>query len=74
VETSKICRRIIQEPWKTKKAHVLEPNNVSILSNRGNVKMLLEDYQGALQDLDKANVLEPNNAFILKTHGDAKRV
>jgi len=30
--------------------------------------MLLKDYQGALEDLDKVNVLGPNNAFISKTH------
>ncbi len=29
---------------------------------------MLEDYQGALEDLDKADVLEPNNAFTLIIH------
>jgi hypothetical protein len=29
------------------------------------VKTMLEDYQGALKDLDKADVLGPNNAFTL---------
>jgi tetratricopeptide (TPR) repeat protein len=34
---------------------------------------MLEDYQGALEDLDKAHVLEPNNAFTLTIRGDVKR-
>jgi len=38
------------------------------------VKMMLQEYQGALEDLDKADVLEPNNAFTLKNCGDAKRM
>ncbi|KAH8947331.1 hypothetical protein BDL97_11G035200 [Sphagnum fallax] len=36
--------------------------------------MMLKEYQGALEDLDKADVLEPNNAFTLKTRGDVKRM
>jgi tetratricopeptide (TPR) repeat protein len=39
---------------------------------RGNVKIMLKGYQGALEDLDKANVLGANNAFTLKTRGDVK--
>ncbi len=35
---------------------------------------MLNDYQGALKDLDKADFLEPNNAFILQSHGDAKNM
>jgi tetratricopeptide (TPR) repeat protein len=35
---------------------------------------MLEDDQGALEDLDKADVLEPNNAFTLRIRGDVKRV
>jgi hypothetical protein len=27
---------------------------------------MLQDYQGALKDLDKADVLEPNNEFTLQ--------
>jgi len=34
---------------------------------------MLDDYRGALKDLDKANVLEPNNAFALKIRGDVKK-
>ncbi|CAK9860442.1 unnamed protein product [Sphagnum jensenii] len=34
---------------------------------------MLDDYRGALEDLDKADVLEPNNAFTLKYRGDVKR-
>jgi tetratricopeptide (TPR) repeat protein len=40
---------------------------------RGDIKRNLEDYVGALEDLDKANVLEPNNAFTLMIRGDVKR-
>jgi len=47
------------------KADVFEPNNASTLRDRGNVKYMLDDYQGALEDLDKADVLEPNNPVTL---------
>ncbi len=33
------------------------------------VKKMLEDYQGALEDIDKANVLDLNNASTLRTRG-----
>jgi len=52
----------------------LEPNNAFILQMRGNVKNMLEDYQGALKDLDKADFFEPNNAFTLQSRGDVKRL
>jgi len=32
----------------------------------------LDDYEGALEDLDKADVLDPNNAFTLRTRGHVK--
>jgi len=35
---------------------------------------MLEDCQGALEDLDKADVLKPNNAFTLRCHGDVKKM
>jgi tetratricopeptide (TPR) repeat protein len=35
---------------------------------------MLDDYQGALEDLDKADVLVPNNAFALRTRGNVKRM
>jgi tetratricopeptide (TPR) repeat protein len=35
---------------------------------------MLDDYRGALEDLDKADVIEPNNAFTLKNRGDVKRM
>ncbi len=38
----------------------------------GDVKKMLHDYQGALQDLDKTNVLELNDAFTLTNHGSVK--
>jgi len=38
------------------------------LKTHGDVKRMLNNYQEALQNLNKANVLEPNIAFTLKTH------
>jgi len=37
--------------------HVLDPNNASTLKSRENVKCMLDDSQGALENLDKADVL-----------------
>jgi hypothetical protein len=45
------------------KVDVLQPNNAFTLKNHRNVKMLLKDYQGALQDLDNA---ELSNAILRK--------
>jgi tetratricopeptide (TPR) repeat protein len=44
------------------------------LESRGDVKRILNDYQGALEDLNKANVFKPNNANTLKIRGDVKRM
>jgi tetratricopeptide (TPR) repeat protein len=38
------------------------------------VKRMFEDYQGALEDLDKVNVLDLNNASTLRSRGDVKRM
>jgi tetratricopeptide (TPR) repeat protein len=35
---------------------------------------MLEDYQGALEDLNKVDGLEPNNAFTLQWCGHVKRM
>jgi tetratricopeptide (TPR) repeat protein len=35
---------------------------------------MLDDYQGALDDLDKADVLKPNNASTLRSRGNVKRM
>jgi len=35
---------------------------------------MLNEYQGALEDLDKAHVLEPNDAFTLRVRGAVKRM
>jgi len=35
---------------------------------------MLNDYQGALEDLDKADVLEPNDAFTLRVRGHVKNM
>jgi len=40
----------------------------------GDVKRLLEDYQGALEDLDKVDVFEPYNVLILGIRGNVKRL
>jgi len=50
------------------KADVLEPNNAFTLRIRGDVKRILNDYQGALEDLDEADVLEPNDVYTLISH------
>jgi hypothetical protein len=56
------------------KANVLEPNHVVTLTISGNVKYMLDDYQGTLEDFDNANVLEANTAFTWKTCGNFKRM
>jgi hypothetical protein len=38
------------------------------LSSHGNVKIILKDYQGTLEDFGNVDVLEPNNAFRVKAH------
>jgi len=35
---------------------------------------MLDDYRGALEDLDKADVFEPNNVVILTSCGNVKRM
>jgi regulator of sirC expression with transglutaminase-like and TPR domain len=35
---------------------------------------MLDDYQGALEDLEQVDVLEPNNASSLRTRGNVKRM
>jgi hypothetical protein len=52
---------------------VLESNNAIILQRHGDVKRMLNDYQGALKDLDKDNFLEPNNAFTLQSRKNVKQ-
>ncbi len=37
------------------KVHVLEPNNVFLVTMHGNVKGTLKDYEITLEDLEKAN-------------------
>jgi hypothetical protein len=37
------------------KAHILEPNNVFLVTMHGNVKGTLKDYEITLEDLEKAN-------------------
>jgi tetratricopeptide (TPR) repeat protein len=35
---------------------------------------MLDDYQGALEDLHKVDVLDPNNATTLKIRGNVKNM
>jgi tetratricopeptide (TPR) repeat protein len=35
---------------------------------------MLDDYEGALEDLDEADVHDPNDAFTLKSRGNIKRM
>jgi len=44
------------------------------LTVHGEVKKMLDDYRGALEDLDKADVFEPNNVVILTSCGNVKRM
>ncbi len=53
-------------------ADFFQPNNVFTCGTHGKVKMMLDNDQGALQELDKANVFEPNNAFTLKMNENVK--
>jgi hypothetical protein len=38
------------------------------------MKGMLEDYEGALLDLDDVDILEPDDAFVLKARGGVKRM
>jgi regulator of sirC expression with transglutaminase-like and TPR domain len=49
-DVEKISRRALED---LDKANVLEPNNAFTLTNRGKIKGMLENKQGALEDLDK---------------------
>jgi hypothetical protein len=51
---------------------MFEPNDACTLSMHGDVKGMLKNYQGVLEDLDKVHVFEPNNTCTLNTHGHAK--
>ncbi len=54
------------------KVDVFEPNNAFTLQTCGEVKRMLDDYQGALEELDKVDALKQNNAITLKPHGHVK--
>jgi hypothetical protein len=54
------------------KVHVLQSNNAYTLVICGNVKRILRDCVGALENLDKAHVFKPNNAYIFMFHRDVK--
>jgi hypothetical protein len=63
------------EPWRTWTRHIfLKPKNVFSLNIHGDVKRMVEDYVGVLEDLDKAHIFEPKNVFSLNIHGDVKRI
>ncbi len=44
------------------------------LNYHRDVKNILKDYQGALEDFDKVDVFEPNNAFTLNSRGGVKNM
>jgi hypothetical protein len=46
------------------KANLLELNSTFILNTLGDVKMMMNDYQGVLKDLNEVDVLDPNNPII----------
>jgi hypothetical protein len=50
------------------------PNDAFILKIQREVKQMLEDYEGALQDFDQVDILEPNDAFILKIRKEVKQM
>jgi hypothetical protein len=54
------------------RAHELDPCDVRILRSRGNVKVALDDHQGALEDLDRAHELDPCDVGILRSRGNVK--
>jgi len=60
------------------KANVLELTNAFILTTCENVKRMLGDYQGTLEDLVNVDVLkdvlEPNNASTLRKCGNVKKM
>jgi len=60
------------------KANVLELNNVLILTTCENVKKMLGNYQGTLEDhinIDVLrDVLEPNNASTLRKCGNVQKM
>jgi hypothetical protein len=51
---------------------IFELNNIFIFKTYSNVKRMLDDYQRALDNLDKVNILDSNNVFTLKTHTNVK--
>ncbi len=66
---------IIKEPCKTITTLMfLNQTMQSFLQRGGDVKRMLNDYQGTLKDLSKADFLEPNNAFTLQSRGDVKKM
>ncbi|CAM6059862.1 unnamed protein product [Sphagnum tenellum] len=65
----------IKEPWRTlTRLMFLNQTMHSLCVRRGEVKRMLDDFQGALEDLDKADVLKPNDAFTLRARGEVKRM
>ena len=50
----------------------IRPDFVNALINRANVKSLLNDHEGAIQDLDQAEKLENNEPEVYYNRGNAK--
>jgi Flp pilus assembly protein TadD len=49
------------------------PKNVSALNNRAAAKIMLEDYKGAMDDLNKAIALDPKNSDAFNNRGRTKQ-
>jgi len=56
--------------WK----NVLRHNNVITLKTSGDIKTFLEDYQGALKDLNETNVLKSHDTFPMQMQGHVKKM
>jgi len=44
------------------------------LKTNNDVKTFLEDYQGALKDLNKTNIFKSHDTFTMQMQGDAKKM
>jgi hypothetical protein len=66
---SKKCWGITKEPWTIWKRQCFWTNDAIILLAWGWIKILLKDYQRAL---NMVNVIKPNDVIILQMWGDDK--
>src|SRR5207244_666829 len=52
---------------------IADPDNASLLKDRGAIYRILKQYNNALKDLNKSLELEPDDAFALKQRGAVYR-